>query len=157
MRTFRFQSRLWIPRPRNEVFEFFSSALNLETITPAWLQFRVVSAPPIHMFRGAEIEYRLKIHRFPVTWQSRITVWDPPQRFVDEQVRGPYRRWIHEHRFLEESYGTSCQDEVEYAPLGGALINTLFVERDIRGIFAYRSDRLQKIFPANRREPSMTE
>jgi ligand-binding SRPBCC domain-containing protein len=73
-------------------------------------------------------------------------VWDPPHHFVDEQVRGPYRIWIHEHRFLESSGGTSCEDHVQYAPLGGVLINKLFVERDVRKIFAYRLDRLQEIF-----------
>ena len=69
-----------------------------------------------------------------------------PHRFVDEQVRGPYRVWIHEHRFTESGGGTSCEDSVQYAPLSGALVTKLFVERDIRRIFAYRSDQLQKIF-----------
>ena len=146
MRNFHFESRLWLNRPRDEVFEFFSDALNLEEITPPWLRFRVVSKLPIDMHRGAEIEYRLKIHGVPVGWRSRITVWDPPYRFVDEQVRGPYRMWIHEHRFFEDSGGTLCQDNVSYLSRGGTLINVLFVERDIHKIFAHRSDRLQKIF-----------
>ena len=146
MRIFHFQSRLWLPRPRSEVFEFFSNALNLEGITPPWLQFRVVTAVPIQLHRGTEIEYRLRIRGVPIPWRSRITVWDPPHRFVDEQVCGPYRMWIHEHRFIEELRGTSCEDNVLCAPLGGALINKLFVERDVRKIFAYRSDRLREIF-----------
>ena len=146
MKYFHFESRLWLNRPRDEVFEFFSDPLNLEEITPAWLRFRVVSKLPSLMHRGAEIEYRLRIRGVPVGWRSRITVWDPPHRFVDEQVRGPYRMWIHEHRFVEDSGGTLCADNVSYVPPGGPLINTLFVERDIRKIFAYRSVRLQKIF-----------
>ena len=146
MRIFHFQSRVWLPRPRSEVFEFFSNALNLQGITPPWLQFRVVTALPIQLHRGTEIEYRMRIRGIPVPWRSRITVWDPPHHFVDEQVRGPYRIWIHEHRFLESSGGTSCEDHVQYAPLGGVLINKLFVERDVRKIFAYRLDRLQEIF-----------
>jgi len=146
MRDFHFESRLWLNRPREEVFKFFSDALNLEKITPPWLRFRVVSKLPILMHQGAEIEYRIKIHGIPLGWCSRITVWDPPHRFVDEQVRGPYRMWIHEHRFVEESRGTLCEDNVRYVPRGGALINALFVERDMQKIFAYRSDGLQKIF-----------
>ena len=145
MRNFQFESKLWLNRPRDGVFKFFSDALNLEEITPPWLRFRVVSKLPI-MTRGAEIEYGLRIHGVPARWRSRITVWDPPCRFVDEQVRGPYRVWIHEHRFVEESDGTRCEDSVRYVPLGGALVNKLFVERDIQKIFAFRSDRLQKIF-----------
>jgi ligand-binding SRPBCC domain-containing protein len=146
MRTFSFRSQLWLERPRNEVFPFFSNALNLEEITPPWLRFQVVSKQPIAMHRGAEIEYRLKIHGVPVRWRSQFTVWDPPHRFVDEQVRGPYRIWIHEHRFIEDSGGTLCEDNVQYAPPGGALVNKLFVARDIQKIFAYRSEQLRKIF-----------
>jgi len=145
MRNLQFESKLRLNRPRDEVFKFFSDAQNLEEITPPWLQFQVVSKLPVLMHPDAEIEYRLKIHRVPIVWRSRITVWDPPYRFVDEQVRGPYRMWIHEHRFMEDSGGTLCEDTVKYVPLGGAIINSLFVKRDIKKIFAYRSDRLQKI------------
>lgn len=146
MRLFRFESRLWLPRPKQEIFEFFSNASNLERITPPWLRFRIITPMPIEMREGTLIDYRLKIRGFPARWQSRISVWNPPSHFVDEQVHGPYRIWIHEHRFLEESGGASCEDNVQYAPLGGALINRLFVERDIHNIFAYRSDCLREIY-----------
>ena len=145
MRNFQFESELWLNRPRDEVFAFFSDALNLEEITPPWLRFRVVSKLPIMMRRGAEIEYGLKIRGVPVRWRSRITVWDPPCRFVDEQVCGPYRMWIHEHRFVEDSGGTLCEDNVRYVPIGGALINALFVARDIQKIFGYRAEQLRRI------------
>ena len=132
MRTFSFRSELWLERPKSEVFVFFSDALNLEEITPPWLQFRVVSKLPIQMREGAEIDYRLRMRGIPIRWRSRITAWDPPHRFVDEQVSGPYRLWIHEHRFTEHAGGTSCEDNVQYAPLGGALVNTLAVQRRLR-------------------------
>jgi ligand-binding SRPBCC domain-containing protein len=146
MKIFNFEARLWLPRAKNEVFEFFSNASNLEEITPPWLQFQVTTPTPIQIHPGTEIDYRLKIRGLPVRWRSRITAWDPPHRFVDEQLRGPYRIWIHEHRFSDESGGTLCEDSVNYAPLGGALINKLFVEREVRAIFAYRSKRLQLLF-----------
>ena len=146
MRIFHFRSRFWLPRPRIEIFEFFSNALNLEHITPPWLQFHVLTPQPIQMREGAEIAYRLKIRGIPVRWRTRIAVWDPPHRFIDEQFRGPYRLWIHEHSFTEVSGGTNCDDHVRYATVGGTLINKLFVERDVRQIFAYRSARLQEIF-----------
>jgi len=154
MKNFHFECGLWLTRPRKGVFEFFADALNLEEITPSWLKFRVVTPKPIYMHRGTEIEYRLRIRGIPVRWQSRITVWDPPHRFVDEQIRGPYRVWIHEHRFTEQAGGTLCEDSVQYAPFGGALINKLLVERDIRKIFAYRSERLQEYFQEVREELS---
>ena len=146
MKIFHFRSQLWLPRPRIEVFDFFSNALNLEELTPPWLQFHVLTPQPIQMHAGTEIDYRLKIRGIPVRWRSRITAWDPPHRFIDEQLRGPYRLWIHEHRFRDDSAGTICEDHVQYATWGGALIKRLFVEPDVRKIFAYRSARLQKIF-----------
>jgi ligand-binding SRPBCC domain-containing protein len=154
MTSFRFHSELWVPRPRAEVFEFFSSALNLEEITPPWVSFHVITPPPIEMRVGALINYKLRIRGIPARWQSRITVWDPPNRFVDEQVRGPYSIWIHEHRFTEREGKTLCEDSVQYAPPGGALfaplLNALLVKRDVRKIFEYRSRRLREIFGENR-------
>lgn len=147
MKLFLFQTSQWLPYPRNEIFEFFSDAFNLETITPPWLQFRVVTPAPIAMREGTRIDYRLRIHGIPVRWKTRIVAWNPPQSFVDEQIGGPYRVWIHEHRFSEHEGGTFCEDSVRYAPPGGALIHKLFVERDVREIFAYRRARLIQIFP----------
>jgi ligand-binding SRPBCC domain-containing protein len=146
MKTFKFEAKLWLPRARPEVFEFFSDAFNLEKLTPPFLKFHVVTPAPIRMEVGTEIEYRLKIHGIPAGWRSRITVWEPPERFVDEQLRGPYQLWIHEHRFTEESQGTTCEDHVEYAPLGGWLIDKLLVARDVKQIFAYRTERLREMY-----------
>lgn len=150
MNTFRFESRLWLPRPITEVFDFFSNALNLEELTPSSLRFQILTPAPIHLHRDTVIDYRLRIRGIPLRWRSKISVWDPPHRFVDEQLRGPYRQWIHEHRFSEFLGGTTCEDTVNYAPLGGALINKLFVAREVRQIFAYRSHRLLAIFPQSK-------
>jgi ligand-binding SRPBCC domain-containing protein len=146
MKSFVFQSRVWLSRPLSEVFYFFSNAENLEHITPPWLSFRIRSATPIEMREGAEIEYRLKIRGIPITWKSKIRVWQPPHFFVDEQVVGPYILWVHEHKFERERSGTTCTDKVNYIPLGGAILNKLFVAKDIRTIFEFRSRRLLEIF-----------
>jgi ligand-binding SRPBCC domain-containing protein len=146
LRIFEFRRELCVPAAREKVFEFFSDALNLERITPSWLQFRGITPAPIHMIAGAEIEYRLKIRGIPAKWKSRITVWEPTNRFVDEQIAGPYRVWIHEHRFADDPRGTICSDHVRYAPPGGVILNALIVGRDIRKIFAYRTERLREIF-----------
>jgi ligand-binding SRPBCC domain-containing protein len=149
MKSFIFRSRLWLPRPLGDVFEFFSNAENLEQITPPWLSFSVRSPTPILMREGTEIDYRLKIRGIPARWKSKIRVWHPPYRFVDEQIRGPYIFWMHEHTFKHDGNGTVCEDEVNYVPLGGAFLNKLFVARDIRAIFAFRSQRLGEIFGGN--------
>lgn len=136
---------LWLPRPREEVFAFFADALNLERLTPTALRFRILTPSPIAMHAGALIDYQLRLHGIPITWRTRITQWEPPGYFADEQLRGPYRRWVHEHRFVERDGGTHCSDRVEYlAPLG--FFSYPLIERDLRGIFTYRAQVLQDFF-----------
>lgn len=136
---------VWLPAPRRDVFDFFSNAENLGAITPAWLKFQLVTPTPIAIVPGTTLDYRLRIHGIPVAWRSVITVWDPPRRFVDEQARGPYRRWVHTHSFEDERGGTRARDHVEFAAPGGKLVEWL-VMRDVRRIFDYRQRTLQKIF-----------
>lgn len=92
------------------------------------------------------MEHRLRIHGFPLRWRSKITEWDPPARFVDEQIRGPYRLWIHEHRFEERDSGTLVHDHVRYAVLLDFLLHRWFIQPDIQRIFAYREKKLREIF-----------
>jgi ligand-binding SRPBCC domain-containing protein len=146
MRIFEFRATTRVPRPREEVFAFFADAGNLQELTPPWLRFEILTPPPIEMRPGALIDYRLHLGVIPIRWRTRITVWEPPHRFVDEQLRGPYRLWLHEHTFEEDGDGTLCGDFVRYAVPFGALANRLVVARDVRKIFAYREKRLQEIF-----------
>lgn len=146
MRTFVFKAELFLPRPREEVFPFFGDAHNLEAITPPWVKFQVLTPDPIVMRVGTLIDYRLRIRGFPLKWRTEITAWEPSYRFVDEQLRGPYRLWRHTHTFEDKDGGTLCHDHVEYAVLGGAIINSLFVRRDVEKIFAYRQQALRRIF-----------
>jgi ligand-binding SRPBCC domain-containing protein len=146
MRIFEFRARTRVTRPRDEVFAFFADAGNLQELTPPWLRFEILTPPPIEMRSGTRIDYRLHLHFIPLRWRTEITVWEPPRRFVDEQLRGPYRLWIHEHTFEEEGDRTLCGDFVRYAVPFGALANRLMVARDVRKIFAYRERRLREIF-----------
>ncbi len=146
MKIFTLETQLWLPRPVSEVFPFFADAGNLQKLTPHWLDFQILTPRPIEMRAGTLIDYGLRIHGVPLRWQSEITAWDPPNRFIDEQRRGPYRLWIHEHRFREKDGGTVVEDSVRYASLGGALINRLIVRPDLERIFDYRHRRLLNIF-----------
>ena len=136
------------PLPREEVFRFFANAHNLEAITPPWLRFRILTPPPVDMRQGALIDYTLRLRGLPVRWTSEITEWEPPYRFVDEQRRGPYRRWTHEHTFVEQNGATLVCDRVDYAVPGGRLVNRLLVERDLARIFAYRRTALAELLAA---------
>lgn len=140
------RTRIWLPEPRDRVFEFFADAGNLQLITPPWLRFRILTPRPIAMRNGARIDYRLRLHGVPLRWRSEITDWDPPRRFVDEQLRGPYRAWIHEHEFTERDGGTEVRDRVRYSVPGGSLMDLLVVRRDVRKIFEYRADKLRVLF-----------
>jgi ligand-binding SRPBCC domain-containing protein len=146
MRVFEFRARTRVPRPRAEVFAFFADAGNLQELTPPWLGFEILTPRPIEMAAGTRIDYRLRLRFIPIRWRTRITAWEPPRRFVDEQLRGPYRLWIHEHTLEEDGGGTLCGDFVRYAVPFGALANRLMVARDVRRIFAYRERRLKEIF-----------
>jgi len=148
--SFILESCLFLPRPLETVFPFFADAGNLETITPPWLRFTILTPLPIAMKAGAVIQYRLRIHGIPMRWQSEITAWEPPFRFVDEQRRGPYRKWIHEHTFRGCTGGCEIRDFVQYSVPGGWLAHRLFVRRNVRQIFEFRTRRLQQLFDANR-------
>ena len=143
---------LWLNRSRKEVFEFFSNPENLEKLTPDWLQFRILTPCPILMKPGALIEYRIRYKIFPLHWITKITEWNPPFRFVDEQLKGPYRQWIHKHDFEEEKGGTRVRDRVTYSVWCGALINKLIVQKDVGQIFAYRREQMLRIFGGESRE-----
>lgn len=139
------EAGLWLPRPIDEVFAFFSEADNLERITPPWLSFRIATPGPIVMQVGTVIDYALKIRGVPVRWRSEITEWGPPYAFTDEQRRGPYRSWVHRHSFAEADGGTRVTDRVAYRVWGGRLFDRLFVRRDVERIFRFRQARLAEL------------
>ncbi len=146
MRLRRLVVRQHFPLEAEELFPFFANASNLETITPPWLGFRILTPLPITMRSGTEIDYRLKLRGVPLGWRTRITAWEPPRRFVDEQIRGPYRIWRHEHLFEPLDDGTLMTDRVEYAHFGGSLVERLLVRPDVEKIFRWRRTRLEALF-----------
>ena len=145
--AFQIRQEQLLRYPREQVFQFFASAENLNLLTPPWVGFTLLSPLPIEMAVGAIIEYRIRLRSIPVTWRSEITEWQPPFAFCDEQRRGPYRFWIHRHTFEERTDGTLVTDHVDYGVPGGALVNRIFVAGELRRIFAYRKARLTEIFP----------
>jgi ligand-binding SRPBCC domain-containing protein len=154
-----------VSAPLADVFAFFADASNLQTLTPPWLHFAITSQPPVEIRPGTRIEYRLRLHGLPVRWVSEIPVFDPPFRFVDEQRRGPYRRWVHTHTFHEAVGGgegatslaatsgehrdprgsTAIVDDIEFeVPL--PWLAGPFVARELVRIFTFRHHALLEAF-----------
>jgi len=142
--------------PREAVFAFFADSANLERITPPELRFRILTLPPIPMQEETLIDYRLRLLGVPLRWQARITGWEPPVGFVDEQVRGPYRLWRHAHRFYDGGEGTIIEDTVQYR-LPFVAIGELFhplVRLQLQRIFRFRQRAVRRCLlgPADRSE-----
>lgn len=136
-----------LSRPVDEVFAFFANAENLERITPPQLAFRILTPTPIDIGEGTIIDFRLRLFGVPFRWRTRIVEWQPDDHFVDEQIRGPYRRWRHVHTFVECAEGTRMTDRVEYRlPLrsAGALAVPL-VRWQLDRIFRYRADTIRQL------------
>jgi ligand-binding SRPBCC domain-containing protein len=149
VRAYRLERTQFLPQPRARVFAFFAEAGNLEQITPPFLHFRILTPPPLRIQAGTLIDYRLRLFGIPVSWRTRIEVFEPPVRFTDLQLAGPYRRWHHLHEFSAVSGGTLMRDIVDYElPLGplGAIARALFVGRTLERIFDYRGESVTKIF-----------
>ncbi len=134
-----------VSAPLAEVFPFFADAANLQALTPPWLHFTIATPPPITIKEGTLIEYRLRLHGLPLRWVSEIPVFNPPHAFVDEQRAGPYRRWIHLHRFDADGDGTVVRDDVQFELPGGKAAAAL-VARDLARIFTFRHQALLERF-----------
>ena len=150
MKIREFQSELWLPLPPEQLFPFFADAANLDAITPPWLNFRIVTPAPVVMRKGALIDYRLRVRGLPLRWRTRINAWEPPHRFEDEQLRGPYRQWIHEHTFEPRDGGTLARDRVRYAVPFDWLVHRWLVRPDLEKIFQHRSEMLKRRFASSR-------
>jgi ligand-binding SRPBCC domain-containing protein len=140
-----------IHAPADAVFAFFSDPANLARITPDWLRFRIAGEPPGELSEGSRIEYRIRWGLLTFTWVTRIARWVPGVEFQDVQERGPYRTWIHTHRFQQRGRVVLMQDHVDYElPFGilGRLAHGLRVRRQLEAIFDYRRRAIQEIFPA---------
>ena len=141
------RTRQELPLPIDEVFAFFADAGNLERITPPELNFRILPPLPLAVAQGTFIDYRLRLFGIPFSWKTEITCWEPPYQFVDEQRRGPYRQWIHRHRFSATPEGTLMEDEVLYQlplyPLGNLVLPLIRLQ--LGRIFNYRKEAIRCI------------
>ena len=149
LKIYELQRKVTLPAPVEDVFSFFSKTENLNLITPPWLYFKILTPSPIKMEKSALIDYAIKLFGFRFIWKTEITDWQPPDRFIDCQIKGPYRVWEHTHLFEEQKGGTQMMDIVRYAVPGfvlSPLIHFLFVRPRLKKIFAFREQRMLELF-----------
>lgn len=135
-----------LSKKSDEVFEFFSNANNLEILTPNFLKFKILGSLPDKIKLNDKIDYRLTLRYIPIKWRSEITVWEPNKRFVDEQIAGPYRKWVHEHLFIDNENGCLAIDKVKYKVWFGFIVDKLFVKKELERIFSFRANKLSELF-----------
>lgn len=140
-----------IPVGIDEAWDFFSHPKNLAVMTPEYLNLKFTN--PLFgdgMYAGQLITYRVKpLLGIPLFWMTEITHVEPKRFFVDEQRFGPYALWHHQHHFREVQGGVEMTDLVHYkAPLGplGDLANSIFIRRQLEGIFRFRFAKVEELF-----------
>ena len=147
MSGYVFEARLWLPRPRVEVFAFFADPSNLALLTPPELTL-TLEAPVAGMVAGTVLDFQMSWRGIRARWRALVREFDPPHRFVDVQVRGPMARWEHRHMFMEVDGGTRIEDRVTYElPFGpvGDLAHALFARRKLQAVWDYRARRLGEL------------
>jgi uncharacterized protein len=145
----RLKKEQWIPKKRKEAFAYFCDEKNLESLTPDFLKFRVLGKSTQEIKEGTTIDYQLNVHGLPMKWRTLIKEWTPGEQFIDTQISGPYKSWVHTHSFEDLKEGTLICDKVIYRmPLGwlGRTVSRPFVERDVKNIFKFRAQVLAKLY-----------
>ena len=149
LKIYKLKKQIFIPAPLEEVFSFFSDAENLNLITPPWLYFKILTPLPIVMEKNTAIDYSIKLLGLRMTWRTEITVWQPPDKFIDRQIKGPYSVWEHTHLFKDIGGGTQMEDVIRYAVPGfvlSPLVHFLFVRPRLEKIFVFREQKMLELF-----------
>lgn len=146
---FEFNQQQIINAPLEKVFSFFQQPANLSKTTPEWLNFEIITKPPLIMQEGALFKYKIKLFGIPFYWETYISKYLPNKLFVDEQTKGPYKKWLHTHTFTESNGKVIMNDNVKYDLYGGVfkiLLNKLFIQKSIKNIFKFRQEIFEREF-----------
>ena len=141
-----------LPMTLDEAWTFFSSPANLNLITPKEMDFKILDILPAQMYEGMLIRYKIKpMLNIPLDWVTEITKVVDKVYFIDEQRKGPYRIWHHEHHFKVVDGGVLMTDKLYY-DIGmsfiGNMVGALWVDKQVQNIFTYRKTKLDELFPA---------
>ena len=150
----RFEYIQFVPANLDVVWDFFSSPSNLSKITPPEMGFLITSPPQPEMYPGMFITYKVSpALGIKLDWVTEITQVKEKKFFIDEQRRGPYSIWHHEHHFKEVEGGVEMHDILSYhVPFGfiGSIVDLLFVKNKVEEIFSYREKKIEELFPLDK-------
>ena len=139
-----------LPLSLEETWKFFSNPHNLLTITPDFLNLKVTNEMfGNEAYAGQIITYLVKpIAGIGVPWVTEITHVEKEKMFVDEQRKGPYKLWHHQHHFKTIEEGTEMRDIVHYRlPFGvaGEIAHPI-VKKKLLEIFQFRFKKTNELF-----------
>jgi ligand-binding SRPBCC domain-containing protein len=140
-----------IPVSIDEAWDFFSHPKNLAVMTPDYLNLKFTNDLfGEEMYAGQVMTYNVKpLFGIPMFWMTEITHVKDREYFIDEQRFGPYSLWHHQHHFREIDGGVEMTDLIHYKLPGwilGDLANSLFVKKQLEGIFEFRIKRVEELF-----------
>jgi ligand-binding SRPBCC domain-containing protein len=131
-----FEQSVWIDAPVGSVFAFHERPDALSLLSPPFPPLRL-----LHRAGGLEPGARVELRIGPLPWTAIHTACEKNRFFVDEQLRGPFARWVHRHEFTPESSGTRLTDRIEFNLPGGRFIDALLgwaVRRLLQSMFRFR-------------------
>jgi len=144
----------FLPVSLEEAWKFFATPKNLNKVTPADMIFEITSDVPETMYEGMLITYKLKpMLNITVDWCTEITHIKHQKFFIDEQRKGPYSLWHHEHHFKSVDGGVLMTDKLTYdigKSVFGWMAGKLFVHKKVRDIFNFRYKILEEYFLSNK-------
>lgn len=147
----RLEFKQFLPISIEEAWAFFATPKNLDQITPGDVRFKIVSDVPEKMYKGTTIVYQIKpFLNIAFNWVTEITLLEEYKSFIDEQRKGPYKLWRHEHHFEKVDGGVMMTDIISYEigkSVLGWLAGKIFVHKKVKEIFKYRYQKLESLFP----------
>ena len=154
MPVYQFYKEQRIHTTVDEIWDFVSSPRNLKEITPDYMGFEITTAHMSDiMYPGMIISYKVSpVLGIKLPWVTEITHVSNKDFFVDEQRKGPYKMWHHEHRIIQTDDGLIMTDLITYEPpfgVLGALANKLFIKKQLNDIFDYRKKIIDEKFNKN--------
>jgi ligand-binding SRPBCC domain-containing protein len=148
-----FQKDALIINPQSSWNKIYVALANAVSSTPVSdrykVYFKILTPSPIEMKKGTLIDYKIKLNGISFKWKTEITEWDMPYKFADNQLKGPYTLWYHEHFFEEVNGKTIMKDRVSYLSKGwifAPFLHWLFVDKKVKEIFEFRERELLKLF-----------